>query len=92
MAKPETYHKVRLLGEGSFGKAYLVKGEHTGEYSVIKEIVISGMTEEEKKDVQKEAEILKSLNHPNIIALKEAYKTKRGNLCIVMEFANGDIW
>ena len=34
MAKPaeayETYEKVRLLGEGSFGKAYLVKAKSDG--------------------------------------------------------------
>ncbi len=34
MAKPpetyETYEKVKLLGEGSFGKAYLVKAKSDG--------------------------------------------------------------
>ena len=29
------------------------------------------------------------LNHPNIIRFKEVYKTKQGQLCIVMDYADG---
>lgn len=29
------------------------------------------------------------LNHPNIIRFKEVYKTKKGQLCIVMDYADG---
>ncbi len=47
------------------------------------------MSEEEKKDTIKEAKILEVLNHPNIIRFKEVYKTKKGQLCIVMDFADG---
>ena len=32
----EVYQKEKLLGEGAFGKAYLVKHKHTGEQLVIK--------------------------------------------------------
>lgn len=37
----------------------------------------------------KEAKILEVLNHPNIIHFKEVYKTKKGQLCIVMDYADG---
>ena len=47
------------------------------------------MSEEEKQDTLKEAKILEVLNHPNIIRFKEVYKTKKGKLCIVMDFADG---
>jgi NIMA (never in mitosis gene a)-related kinase 1/4/5 len=47
------------------------------------------MTDEEKKETLKEAKILEALNHPNIVKFKEVYKTKKGRLCIVMEYANG---
>jgi len=47
------------------------------------------MSEDEKKDTIKEAKILEVLNHPNIIRFKEVYKTKKGQLCIVMDFADG---
>jgi NIMA (never in mitosis gene a)-related kinase len=29
------------------------------------------------------------LNHPNIVTFREVYKTKKGHLCIVMDFADG---
>jgi NIMA (never in mitosis gene a)-related kinase len=47
------------------------------------------MSEEEKKETFREAKILEVLNHPNIIRFKEVYKTKKGQLCIVMDYADG---
>lgn len=47
------------------------------------------MKEEEKKETFREAKILEVLNHPNIIRFKEVYKTKKGQLCIVMDYADG---
>jgi len=47
------------------------------------------MSDEEKRETFKEAKILEVLNHPNIIRFKEVYKTKMGQLCIVMDYADG---
>jgi NIMA (never in mitosis gene a)-related kinase len=47
------------------------------------------MSEEERRDTLKEAKILEALNHPNIVRFREVYKTKKGKLCIVMDFADG---
>lgn len=58
-------------------------------YAVIKKIDIAKLSEQEKKDTIKEAKILEVLNHPNIIRFKEVYKTKKGQLCIVMDYADG---
>jgi len=85
----EEYSRIRLLGEGSFGKAYLVHCKHSGDQAVIKEISINHMAEEEKKQAFKEAKIMEFLKHPNIIRFREVYKTKRGNLCLVMDYADG---
>lgn len=49
------------------------------------------MSDEEKRETFREAKILEVLNHPNIIRFKEVYKTKRGQLCIVMDFADGNL-
>jgi len=32
---------------------------------------------------------LQALVHPNIVSFREVYKTKKGHLCIVMDFADG---
>ena len=60
--------------------------------AVIKRIDIAKMSEEEKKETFREAKILEVLNHPNIIRFREVYKTKKGQLCIVMDFADGIIY
>ena len=61
----------------------------TAELAVIKQVSMQGMsTEEEYKTVQ-EASILKVLQHPHIVSLREVYKTKGKNLNIVMEFCEG---
>ena len=56
---------------------------------VIKQIDLNTMSEDEKKTTLKEAKILEALKHPNIVKFKEVYKTKKGKLCIVMEYADG---
>lgn len=40
----DKYDKVKKIGEGSFGKAILVKSKEDGHQYVIKEIGISGVS------------------------------------------------
>lgn len=88
----ETYKKVSTLGTGSFGTAYLVECQSNKEYAVIKQIDIQAMSDDERKETLREAKILEVLSHPNIIRFREVYKTKKGKLCIVMDYAdNGDL-
>ena len=48
------------------------------------------LTEKEKANALNEIRILASINHPNVIAYKEAFfESKDGSLCIVMEHADG---
>lgn len=47
------------------------------------------MSEKEKKEVLQEARLLEVLHHPNIVQFIEVYKTKKGKLCIIMDFADG---
>ena len=85
----EVYNKIRLLGEGSFGKAFLVECQSDKSLAVIKQIVISKMSEKERIETLREAQILQVFDHPNIVKFRESYKTKRGHLCIVMDYADG---
>jgi len=56
---------------------------------VIKEIRIKDMSDSEKRKALKEAKIMEKFEHPNIVKFHEVYKTKKGKLCIVMEYADG---
>ena len=89
VAEYELYKRIKLLGEGSFGKAYLVECLSDGSLCVIKQVNISKMDEQEKKNTLFEAKILEALQHPNIVRFREVYKTKKGKLCIVMDYADG---
>lgn len=51
----EVYRKIKLLGEGAFGKAFLVKAESTKDLCVIKQVDIQAMSEREREETVKEA-------------------------------------
>lgn len=86
------YQKEKLLGEGAFGKAYLVRQKQTGEMLVIKEVSIDHMSQKEREETIKEAQILRNFRHPLIVKFIEVYATKQNKLKIVMEYAEcGDL-
>lgn len=85
----ETYTKIKLLGEGAFGQAFLVRCASDNSLAVIKKIDISKMSEKERNETLKESKILEVMDHPNIVRFKEVYKTKQNKLCIVMDYADG---
>ena len=85
------YKCIKLLGEGSFGKAYLATVDNEDKKYVIKQIVMDGMTDQEKRDTFNEVSILKRLDHPNIIKFKEVFiqRKPKETLNIVTEYADG---
>lgn len=88
-SEQDLYRRIKLLGEGSFGKAYLVECVVDKSLCVIKQVDLNQMKEEERRETIKEARILEALRHPNIVKFREVYKTKKGRLCIVMDYADG---
>lgn len=82
------YEPVQLLGRGSYGQAVLVTEKSTGVRRVIKEIDFSRLPAAAQREAQKEVGVLKSLNHPHIVAYVDMFEDRR-KLCIVMEFADG---
>jgi len=88
-SEPQLYKRLKLLGEGSFGKAFLVESLKDHLFYVIKQMDLTRMSEAEKKEMIREAKILEALIHPNIICFREVYRTKKGKLCIVMDYAEG---
>jgi len=85
------YKVIKLLGEGSFGKAFLCSKDSPETLCVIKQIVIEEMSESDKKDVFNEANILAKLDHQNIIKFYEVFDSKKPKhtLNIVTEYADG---
>ncbi|XP_019133844.2 serine/threonine-protein kinase Nek1 isoform X2 [Larimichthys crocea] len=84
----DKYEKVKKIGEGSFGKAVLVKSKQDGHQYVIKEIGISGMSSKERQESRKEVAVLANMSHPNIVQYKESFE-EGGCLYIVMDYCEG---
>ncbi|CAH1777895.1 unnamed protein product [Owenia fusiformis] len=84
----DKYQRIKKIGEGSFGKALLVRHKENGKQFVIKEINISKMGRKEREDSRKEVAVLAQMNHPNIVFYRESFE-EAGNLHIVMDFCEG---
>ncbi|KAM9763183.1 serine/threonine-protein kinase Nek1 isoform 2-T2 [Menidia menidia] len=84
----DKYEKVKKIGEGSFGKAILVKAKQDGRQYVIKEIGISGMSSKERQESRREVAVLANMSHPNIVQYKESFE-EGGCLFIVMDYCEG---
>ena len=80
------YVILELIGEGSFGKVYKGRRKHTGQVVALKFIKKSGKSEKDIKKLRSEIEILKTLNHENIILMLDSFETK-GDFCVVTEYA-----
>jgi serine/threonine protein kinase len=85
----EKYQRIKVLGKGSFGKAYLVKNTEANEFCVVKQMETSMMDPKERSEAVKEAMLLKRMDHPNIVRFQEVFMTRKGRLCIVMDYADG---
>ncbi|XP_009876460.1 PREDICTED: serine/threonine-protein kinase Nek1, partial [Apaloderma vittatum] len=84
----DKYIKVRKIGEGSFGKAILVKSKENGQQYVIKEINISKMSNKEREESRREVAVLANMKHPNIVLYRESFE-ENGCLYIVMDYCEG---
>ena len=72
----DKYEVVELLGEGSYGKVFLVRHRVTGSLRAMKEINKSSLkNSEEENDVSNEITILKKLDYPNIVKIFEFFLT-----------------
>ncbi|XP_051501463.1 serine/threonine-protein kinase Nek1-like isoform X2 [Myxocyprinus asiaticus] len=84
----DKYERLKKIGEGSFGKAILVKSRADGRQYVIKEIGISRMSNKERQESRKEVAVLANMSHPNIVQYKESFE-ESGCLYIVMDYCEG---
>ncbi|XP_024120060.1 serine/threonine-protein kinase Nek5 isoform X3 [Oryzias melastigma] len=84
------YEVLRQIGEGAFGKAFLVRNKKGGgdAQCVIKQINLKKMSAKERESSKKEVTLLSKMKHPNIVSFISSFLEK-GSLYIVMEFCDG---
>ncbi|XP_067841974.1 serine/threonine-protein kinase Nek5-like [Heptranchias perlo] len=84
----DKYEVIRLIGEGAFGKAFLVKAKDDNTQVVIKKIKTAKMRQKEREASLKEVILLGKMKHPNIVTFLDSFE-ERQNLYIVMEYCDG---
>jgi len=84
----ERYVRVKKIGEGSYGRALLVRKKQDGKHYVIKEIGISKMGRKDREEARKEVRVLSQMKHPNIVTYQESFEDG-GCLYIVMDYCDG---
>ncbi len=82
----ETYYKIqKIIGKGAFGVVYKAFELCSGRIVAIKQIPIDSTN---RKDVIKEIELLKNLEHPNIVKYYN-YLKEDNHIYIIMEYLEG---
>lgn len=84
------YRKIKVIGQGGFGKVYLAENKITQEKVAIKFVNTNIISNAKDVDmVFREAEMLKSLNHPNIVKFYNCYTLQNQQVVFIMEFLEG---
>lgn len=94
----DRYKQIKVLGRGSYGEVWLVSPLESSVGSkskprrcVLKRVRI-GRSNNEKNELaaaEREAQLLSSLKHPNIVSYIESFRSRDYHLNIVMAFCEG---
>ena len=76
------------LGKGSFGEVKKVQYKSTGQYRAMKIIQKENVSRDYIMSLLNEIDILKQLDHPNIVKIYEFYQDK-SSLYLITEYIEG---
>ncbi|CAJ1376299.1 unnamed protein product [Effrenium voratum] len=83
-----SYRRLRLLGQGSFGKAFLARDLSNNELVVMKQVRVEKMDAKARDTAVREAVALRKVRHPNVVRFRQVF-VRSGWLCLIMDFADG---
>lgn len=85
---------IRLLGQGSFGSAYLAEQLNTDRSAVVKIAhphLVNGVARDEvRKRFAAEVRTTTSVSHPNLVTIFTSGETRDGLPAIAMEYVDGE--
>lgn len=84
------YRIISFLGKGGMGSVYVAEHILIKQQKVAIKVINADMVNDfTKRKLQEEAELLASLNHPNIVDFKNYHIDEDGNVYLIMEYADG---
>ena len=85
---------IKKLGDGAYSSVFKVRRHDDNDIYALKKVKMLQLSEKEKENALNEVRILASIDHPNVIAYKDAFIDEpSSSLCLIMEFAdNGDVF
>ncbi|XP_067306854.1 serine/threonine-protein kinase Nek3 [Pseudorasbora parva] len=84
----DQYSLVKVIGEGSFGRALLVQPINGEKLNYVMKEIRLPKAESGMRNSRREAVLLSRMKHTNIVAFKDSFEDD-GHLYIVMEFCSG---
>uniref|UniRef100_A0A671T6F3 Ribosomal protein S6 kinase n=1 Tax=Sinocyclocheilus anshuiensis TaxID=1608454 RepID=A0A671T6F3_9TELE len=90
-ADPQQFELQKVLGQGSFGKVFLVKkttGPDAGQLYAMKVLKKATLKVRDRVRTKMERDILVEVNHPFIVKLHYAFQTE-GKLYLILDFLRG---
>lgn len=89
----ENYDIKKKLGEGSYGVVWRVEHKQTGLPRAMKKIIKNQKSRKEaERDILNEIDILKRMDHPNIVKIFEFYNTNEGYYLITEYCGGGELY
>lgn len=91
---------IQIIGEGTYGQVYKAKDTFTDEFVALKKVRLENEKEGFPITAVREIKILRQLNHPNIVNLKEIvtdkqqaldFKKDKGAFYLVFEYMDHDL-
>lgn len=90
-ADPSQFELLKVLGQGSFGKVFLVRkvvGKDSGTLYAMKVLKKATLKVRDRVRTKMERNILVDVEHPFIVRLHYAFQTE-GNLYLILDFLRG---
>uniref|UniRef100_A0A8C2E128 non-specific serine/threonine protein kinase n=1 Tax=Cyprinus carpio TaxID=7962 RepID=A0A8C2E128_CYPCA len=90
-AEPSQFELLKVLGQGSFGKVFLVRklmGPDAGQLYAMKVLKKASLKVRDRVRTKMERDILVEVNHPFIVKLHYAFQTE-GKLYLILDFLRG---
>lgn len=78
----EDFDMLDQLGEGAYSAVFRVRRKTDRHVYALKKVRMHGLKDKEQSNALNEVRILASLDHPNIVAYKEAF----------IDSASGSLW